>query len=75
MTKYDKYRWHDLRKDPDDLPTHDGLYAIAIDYNGLEVGFGQWETVFGYGSGWTALMPQVQAVVAWKEIEPFEVSE
>ena len=72
----EKYKWHDLRKDPEDLPREDGLYCIAIEWaDEIETGFGQWENMYGYRSGWSALMPSLQAVIAWKEIEPFEVEE
>lgn len=72
LEKQQKYYWHDLRKDPDDLPIRDGLYAIAIDWDVITTGFGQWETVYGIGCGWSCLMPGAQSVIAWKEIEPFE---
>lgn len=73
----DKYRWHDLRKNPDDLPTKDGLYAIATLYDTdlTDVGFGEWENMYGYGSGWSALTPSYGKIIAWKEIEPFEAKE
>lgn len=71
----DKYRWHDLRKNPNDLPIKDGLYAVAVKYfaeEKSEIGFGQFENMYGYGSGWSAIMPSCGTVIAWREIEPFE---
>ena len=77
LEKADKYRWHDLRKNPDDLPCKDGLYAITIQYDeeSSETGFGQYENMYGYTSGWSATMPSYGKIIAWKEIEPFEVIE
>lgn len=73
----EKYRWHDLRKNPDDLPCKDGLYAITTQYDEelSETGFGQYESMYGYTSGWSATMPSYGKIIAWKEIEPFEVKE
>lgn len=73
-TVENKYAWHDLRKNPEDLPQKDGLYCVAVKYNAeiQEIGFGQWENMYGYTSGWSALMPNYGEVIAWREIEPFE---
>lgn len=75
INEVEKYLWHDLRKYPSDLPRKDGLYCVAVKYDAYgpaEVGFGQWENMYGYGSGWSALMPNYGKVIAWKELEPFE---
>ena len=68
-----KYGWHDLRKDPFDLPSKTDLYLISYKapYNGkiyttLEVYHEQekeWGTPMGY------------EVVAWKELEILEEEE
>ena len=70
----DKYSWHDLRKNPDDLPEKEGLYAVTVRYDTelTEIGFGCYENMYGYSSGWSALMPNYGSIIAWKEIEPFE---
>lgn len=72
----EKYRWHDLRKDPNDLPSKStesvltehkvcGIRCYAVcQYtdNGFEDGVNPAELVS-------------KTVVAWKEIEPHEVEE
>lgn len=33
IDEHEKYKWHDLRKDPDDLPSDDSItYLICIQY-------------------------------------------
>lgn len=77
LEECEKYRWHDLRKDPKDLPEKEGLYAVTVKYDteSTEIGFGYYEHMYGYSSGWSALMPNYGNVIAWKEIEPFEEDE
>ena len=69
-----KYRWHDLRKNKEDLPIKEGLYAVVVQYDTelSEIGFGYYENMYGYSSGWSALRPNYGSIIAWKEIEPFE---
>lgn len=88
LEKADKYRWHDLRKNPDDLPPHgmkvecqhlpnlitDAEELVVFHYfiNGNFVYNWDLDTdvrskTFGqriYGD-----------IIAWREIEPFEVTE
>lgn len=74
-----KYRWHDLRKNPDDLPEYfrrvliimqdpvDGeIYEPVIAHYGMN-------SIFGNGpiNTW-AYSTYGRKVIAWKEIEPFE---
>lgn len=33
LAKADEYRWHDLRKDPSDLPKKDGYYLCRVASN------------------------------------------
>ena len=73
LEESEKYRWHDLRKDPEDLP--DDLHKVLIhikgyeDYMGVDMAMhhkftGIWSTIFAsYKDG---------DVIAWREIEPFE---
>lgn len=62
----DKYRWHDLRKNPDDLPK-DGL-DIVVWNSGADkfsmTASPYWVRNCANDSGYN--------IVAWKEIEPFE---
>lgn len=72
MEKAEKYRWHDLRKNPDDLPKENGDYIVwyqAVNnvYNGAKVMF------YSTGGGWLAgRTRKEEGVIAWREIEPFE---
>lgn len=81
----EKYRWHDLRKNPDDLPDVEhrrkayfhvvqaGKEARpAILQYKKEFGFGIYNE-FGNGLNFTDIDTDLVApVVAWKEIEEFE---
>lgn len=81
-----KYRWHDLRKNPDDLPDTTRKIVIVIDILGVtfeENGyFLQQENKFKLQSIWTGErnnwtyreydLKEGMKVIAWKEIEPFE---
>lgn len=78
LEKADKYRWHDLRKNPDDLPKkeyetcevclEDKTIDIAICHLGF---FEPWYAAYFFDcpSNWYT------KVIAWREIEPFEVTE
>lgn len=59
------YCWHDLRKNPDDVPDEPyEAVLVAIDIGCGEVDY----DIFCYGiENWSARM-----VIAWKHIEPFE---
>ena len=61
----DKYRWHDLRANPNDVPHHENPVLVTYgdeDYDILEY----WDC-----DGWGA----AEAVIAWRAIEPFEEEE
>lgn len=82
----DKYRWHDLRKNPDDLPPraisitgsricHESDEVLAQDGDGYNFiaeynhNLGKWIDTADY-------MPIKKGrLIAWREIEPFEVTE
>lgn len=86
--EHNKYRWHDLRKNPDDLPDVEhrrkayfhvvqaGKEARpAILQYKKEFGFGIYNE-FGNGPKFTGIDTDLVApVVAWKEIEEFENEE
>lgn len=69
----DKYRWHDLRKDQNDLPELDStiVYAFkmrdvgSIGYNTMLVDKGFLEITKNQAN-------QYAEHIAWKYIEPFE---
>lgn len=75
---HDKYRWHDLRKNPDDLPQllQEVLVCTKDSYGNIEYSIGcKVDQVPREGhivvNGWSCLgIP-----IAWKYIEPFEVEE
>ncbi len=88
FNKQQKYRWHDLRKNPDDLPDVEHrrkafFYVVqagtearpAILQYKKEFGFGIYNE-FGNGPKFTDIDANLVApVVAWKEIEEFESEE
>ena len=75
--KSDKYRWHDLRKDPKDLLNKCGLYIVCIEYptEEKEVGMGYYENMYWYRRGVRPRIPNYGNVIVWREIERFETDE
>ena len=75
LEKADKYRWHDLRKNPDDLPEDNG-YGES-DYVLVMIGtpeWNRWEQAY-YHHGKRLWSTYEQNVFAWRYIEPFEGEE
>lgn len=75
LKKADKYRWHDLRKNPDDLPEADG--NDESDYVLVMIGtpeWNSWEQAY-YHHGKRLWTTYEQNVFAWRYIEPFEEEE
>ena len=72
----EKYKWHDIRKNPKDLPNKSGEYIVCIKYHTgeKEIGIGYYKKITGYWDGSIALMYDGN-IIAWKEIEPFEEDE
>ena len=72
LEKADKYRWHDLRKNPDDLPEADG--NSESDYVLVMIGtpeWNSWEQAY-YHHGKRLWSTYDQNVFAWRYIEPFK---
>ena len=74
LEKADKYRWHDLRKNPDDLPEADE-YGCS-EYVLIMIGTPEWDNhewaYYNYNTkGWSTPFYE-QNVFAWRYIEPFE---
>ena len=84
LEKADKYRWHDLRKNPDDLPVkaeyvevitdeHDDI-PLSIQYDDAIMQFGERRISLGYVDSvfieWDA--ERRGKIIAWRYIEPFE---
>ena len=75
LEKADKYRWHDLRKNPDDLPEADG--NSESEYVLVMIGtpeWNSWEQAY-YHHGKRLWSTYEQNVFAWRYIEPFEEEE
>ena len=75
LGKADKYRWHDLRKNPDDLPEDNG-YGCS-EYVLVMIGtpeWNSWEQAY-YHHGKRLWSTYEQNVFAWRYIEPFEEEE
>ena len=75
LEKADKYRWHDLRKNPDDLPEADGNSESG--YVLVMIGtpeWNSWEQAY-YHHGKRLWTTYEQNVSAWRYIEPFEEEE
>ena len=72
LKKADKYRWHDLRKNPDDLPEAIGA-GYESDYVLVMIGtpeWNDWEQAY-YHHGKRLWSTYEQNVFAWRYIEPF----
>lgn len=70
---FDKYQWHDLRKNPEDLPKHDNQVLVKCD--DLEIF--PYFTAFYDGDMWVEgefedLRQFCFHVIAWREIEQFK---
>ncbi len=73
LEKADKYRWHDLRKNPDDLPEaigggYDSEYVLVM--IGIPE-WNSWEQAY-YHHDKKLWSTYDQNVFAWRYIEPFE---
>ena len=74
LEKADKYRWHDLRKNPDDLPEADG--NSESDYVLVKTGCFEWcDMEMAYYSYAKKQWSIDNYVFAWQYIEPFEEEE
>ena len=73
LEKADKYRWHDLRKNPDDLPEAIGG-GDESEYVLVMIGtpeWNSWEQAY-YHHGKRLWTTYEQNVFAWRYIEPFK---
>ena len=73
LKKADKYRWHDLRKNPDDLPEAIGG-GYESDYVLVMIGtpeWNGWEQSY-YHHGKRLWSTYERDVFAWRYIEPFK---
>ena len=78
LKKADKYRWHDLRKNPDDLPEAIGD-GCESDYVLVMIGTPEWndweQAYYHHGKRLWSTPSYEQNVFAWRYIEPFEEEE
>ena len=75
LEKADKYRWHDLRKNPDDLP--EAIGDSESEYVLVMIGtpeWNSWEQAY-YSHGKRLWSTYEQNVFAWRYIEPFKEEE
>lgn len=72
LFEVEKHRWHDLRKNPDDLPERNE--NDESDYVLVLIGSPEWnhweQAYYNHAKG--AWSPYEQGIIAWKMIEPFE---
>ena len=73
LEKADKYRWHDLRKNPDDLPEAIGG-GDESEYVLVMIGTPEWYSCEWAYYSHNAKMWSIyeQNVFAWRYIEPFK---
>ena len=75
LLKADKYRWHDLRKNPDDLPEAIGG-GYESEYVLVKTGCFEWcDMEMAYYSYAKRQWSIDNYVLAWRYIEPFEEEE
>ena len=76
LEKADKYRWHDLRKNPDDLPEAigDGYESEYVLVMTGTPEWNSWEQAY-YHHGKRLWSTYEQDVFAWRYIEPFKEEE
>ena len=75
LEKADKYRWHDLRKNPDDLPEAVGGSYVS-EYVLVMIGTPGWNNCEWayYKHNHKEWSTYEQNIYAWRYIEPFEES-
>ena len=77
LEKADKYRWHDLRKNPDDLPEADE-YGCS-EYVLVMTGTPEWDNhewaYYNHNTRMWSTPFCEQNVFAWRYIEPFKGEE
>ena len=68
-----KMKWHDLRKNPDDLPKESGYYLVSRYSNYLRIKRYSQTLYFikGKRNGWNTKMDKTQ-IIAWCEIPKFK---
>lgn len=62
LEKADKYGWHNLRKNPTDLPRENRMYWVCVEGFDTKYTSTYWDGYVWWG----------YSVIGWKEIESFE---
>lgn len=77
VEKLHKYGWHDLRKNPDDLPENDGWYIVYKElYYGGNYKHYKFVRTCKYNHTTKSFdCGSCLVVKAWRKIEPFEEEE
>ena len=74
LEKADKYRWHDLRKNPDDLPEADG--NNESEYVLVAIGTPEWNhyewAYYNHNTRMWSTSLYEQNVCAWRDVELFK---
>lgn len=73
--KIEKYRWHDLRKNPDDLPPEELFFKSLLCVNDQGYYLTDCDLHYSEDAGWFESESDgvyITNVIAWREIEPFE---
>ncbi len=70
IEKVEKYRWHDLRRNPEDLPKHSNAVICAYDGGRDPVFYRLLHAKKNTGFNHV----HYAKPIAWREIEPFEVT-
>lgn len=75
IEQHERYRWHDLRKYPNDLPTEYGKdYLVAEKWDDGDITYITVNKPY-IESHSPKAEPYIRTVIAWREIELFESSE
>lgn len=74
LSHEDTYRWHDLRKNPNDLPIYEKPYWCVIETMGKTLYDSKIKREYTVLKRYQILNLK-EFVIAWREIEPFEVDE
>lgn len=70
IDKAEKYRWHDLRKNPNDLPKDEELCLVVDEFKNYNIAF---LSAHRTSNTWSPHRNiAIRQPIAWKEIELFE---
>lgn len=80
IDKEEKYRWHDLRKNPNDLPSESVTVLLIFDYCGKHYIVGKcykddkypWYVDIDDCPYADQVIEEFEKIIAWKYIEEFE---